>query len=183
MPAAGEAAHPRERMIRDRGAMKREASALNRFFNIEESLVGSETQFLSEKTKHLYQWWAAANAGNMPSRRAFDVTEHRAVVANLFLTEVTLDGDFIFRLLGEEVIQMIGRNPTGEAVKRLGQGEYGHALHEYYESIVAARACRKCFGSLAFADKDFRYFESIDCPLSNDGQRVDYIVGVMDLVG
>lgn len=163
--------------------MDGEASALNRFFNIEESRVTAATQFLSDKTRHLYDWWIAANGGRMPTRRMFDVTEHRAVVANLFLTEVTREGEFVFRLLGENVIQMIGRNPTGETVKRVGSAEYGHALHEYYRTIVASRECRKCFGSLAFADKDFRYFESIDCPLSNDGVRVDFIVGVMDLVG
>ncbi|MBX6324262.1 MAG: PAS domain-containing protein [Rhodospirillaceae bacterium] len=160
-----------------------EASALNRFFNIEESRVCAETQFLSAKTRRLYEWWAGANGGRMPTRRMFDVTEHRAIVASLFLTEVTREGEFVFRLLGEEVIQMIGRNPTGDVVKRIGSAAYGHALHEYYRSIVASRECRKCFGSLAFADKDFRYFESIDCPLSNDGLRVDYIVGAMDLVG
>ena len=163
--------------------MNCEASALNRFFNIEESPVARDTQFLSAKTRHLYDWWITANGGRMPTRRMFDVTEHRPVVASLFLTEVTHEGEFIFRLLGEEVIQMIGRNPTGETVKRVGNAEYGHALHEYYASIAAARQCRKCFGSLAFADKDFRYFESIDCPLSSDGERVDFIVGVMDLVG
>jgi hypothetical protein len=163
--------------------MDRYGSALNRFFNIEESPVSADTQFLSAKTRHLYDWWVGANGGRMPTRRMFDVTEHRPIVASLFLTEVTREGEFVFRLLGEEVIQMIGRNPTGETVKRIGNTDYGHALHEYYASIVAAKACRKCFGSLAFADKDFRYFESIDCPLSSDGLRIDYIVGAMDLVG
>jgi hypothetical protein len=170
-------------MARDAHQMSRETSALNRFFNIEESPVSAETQFLSAKTKHLYDWWLGAGGGRMPTKRMFDVTEHRPIVASLFLTEATHDGEFVFRLLGEDVIQMIGRNPSGEAVKRFGNAEYGHALHEYYTSIAAAKECRKCFGSLAFADKDFRYFESIDCPLSNDGERVDYIVGVMDLVG
>jgi hypothetical protein len=163
--------------------MSAETSALNRFFNIEESVAGPDSQFLSQKTKHLYEWWVVANGGQIPHRRLFDVTEHRRIVANLFLTEINADGEFVFRLLGEEVIQIIGRNTTGETVKRLGRGEYGHALHQYYESIVAARQCRKCFGSLAFADKDFRYFESIDCPMVGDDGRVAIIIGVMDLVG
>lgn len=163
--------------------MSAETSALNRFFNIEESVVGPDSQFLSQKTRHLYDWWIGANGGQIPHRRQFDVTEHRGVVANLFLTEVNGDGEFVFRLLGEEVIQIIGRNTTGETVKRMGRGEYGHALHEYYGSIVQSRQCRKCFGSLAFADKDFRYFESIDCPLVGDDGQVSIIIGVMDLVG
>jgi hypothetical protein len=163
--------------------MNAEPSALNRFFNIEESIVGPDSQFLSQKTKHLYAWWVAAGGGRIPNRRQFDVTDHRSIVANLFLTDVTAEGEFVFRLLGEDVIQIIGRNTTGEAVKRVGRGEYGHALHQYYESIVQSRQCRKCFGSLAFADKDFRYFESIDCPLAGDDGRVNAIIGAMDLVG
>ena len=44
----------------------------------------------------------------------FDVTEHKMIVANIFLTEVLPDGDFVFRLLGEGVIQIVGSNRKGE---------------------------------------------------------------------
>jgi hypothetical protein len=157
-------------------------SVLHKFFNIEESDVDAATPFASAKTRQLHEWWLGANGGRMPSKRVFDVTQHRSIVANLFLIEVAPDGQFIFRLLGEEVIKMIGANPVGQTVKQSGQAEYGHALDEYYRSVARAGGCRRCFGSLATGGQGYRDFESVDCPLSSDGRRVDYIVGVMDLL-
>lgn len=78
---------------------------------------------------------------------------------------------------------MCGRSYAGERVKAAFRSEYGHALDLYYQAIATDRHCRVCVGSLAFAEKDYRRFESLDCPLSSDGQKVDYIIGVMDLVG
>jgi hypothetical protein len=155
---------------------------LTKFFDIKEEAVTPATAFVSKKNKHLYDWWCRANGGLIPVRKMFDVVEHKMIVANLFLTEVLPDGDFVFRLFGETVIQIVGRNRKGELVQKGAVGEYGHALYEYYHSVVAARVCRVCAGSLAFAGRELRKFESIDCPLTDDAGKVTFIVGVMDFV-
>jgi hypothetical protein len=155
---------------------------LTKFFDIKEEAVTPATTFVSKKNKHLYDWWCRANGGLIPVRKMFDVVEHKMIVANLFLTEVLPDGDFVFRLFGETVIQIVGRNRKGELVQKGAVGEYGHALYEYYHSVVAARVCRVCAGSLAFAGRELRKFESIDCPLTDDAGKVTFIVGVMDFV-
>lgn len=157
-------------------------SGLTKFFDIKEEAVTPATAFVSKKNKHLYEWWCRANGGLIPSRKMFDVVDHKLIVANLFLTEVLADGDFVFRLFGEGVIQIVGRNRKGELVQKGAAGDYGHALYEYYHNVVAGRICRKCAGSLAFAGRDLRTFESIDCPLTDDSGNVTFIVGVMDLV-
>ncbi|WP_119460197.1 PAS domain-containing protein [Rhodospirillaceae bacterium SYSU D60014] len=162
--------------------MTADEGSFNRIFDIEESIVDIETLFHSAKVKHLYDWWCMAGGGRLPSRGMFDVVDHKSIIANLFLTEVTPRGDFVFRLLGEEVIAMVGRNYTGETVKDSSWAEYGHALGAYYRSIIEAKTCRRCVGSLAFPDNDLRRFESIDCPLSSDGMAVDMIIGVMDTI-
>jgi hypothetical protein len=156
---------------------------LTRIVEIEDTAVDATTRFESAKTKHLYDWWASANDGQMPRRRQFDILSHRPIVANLFLTEVLPDGNFQFRLLGEEVIQIIGRNRTGETVRQAAEGEYGHELYTYYRSVMTGRICRRCTGALFFATKGARRFESIDCPLADDnGEQVAVIIGVMDVV-
>ena len=162
--------------------MARQNSGLSKFFDIEESVVDATTRFLGAKSTLLYDWWVANAGGGMPLRRSFDIVDHKAIVPNVFLVDVTADGNFVFRLLGEEVIQMIGWNRTGEVVRSGAVGEYGHALYEYYWSIVAAKTCRRCVGSLAFVDRPSTRFESIDCPLSADGQRVTSIIGVMEIL-
>jgi hypothetical protein len=159
-------------------------SALHRIFNIAEGVVGADTRFASAMTRHLHGWWLRANGGRVPLKRQFDITEHGQIAANIFLTELTPEGEFRFRLLGENVIHLIGGNRTGDLVKGSpsARAGFGHALDEYYWSIAHERQCNLCLGSLAFADNDFWRFESLDCPLSSDGERVDFIIGVMDIV-
>ena len=156
---------------------------LTRIFDIAEANVDESTEFLSAKVKHLYRWWAVANEGRMPKRKMFDIIDHRSVVANLFVADVLSTGEFQFRILGEEVIRIIGRNRTGETVTHKNKGEYGHELYEYYRTVVANRLCRKCSGTLMFAIGGARRFESIDCPLADDNSDdVCAIIGVMDVV-
>ena len=156
---------------------------LTRIYDIVETNVDESTEFLSPKVKHLYRWWALANDGRMPTRKMFDILDHRPIVANLFVTDVLPTGEFQFRILGEEVIRIIGRNRTGETVPHRTKGEYGHELYEYYRTIAADRLCRKCTGTLMFAIGGARRFESIDCPLADDNaDTASTIIGVMDVV-
>jgi hypothetical protein len=156
---------------------------LTRIYDIVEVRVDGTTEFLSQKVEHLYRWWAAANGGRIPPRRAFDIVDHRPIVANLFVTDVLPTGEFQFRIFGEGVNRIIGRNRTGETVKHADKGEYGHELYEYYRTVVAERVCRKCNGTLKFAIGGARRFESIDCPLTDDsGEKISTIIGVMDVV-
>ena len=155
------------------------ASQLHRIFDIEERIVGQSTAFLTPMTRYLHMWWVRSNGGRLPLKRQWDVTEHRPIIANLFLTELMPDGEFRFKLIGEDVIKMLGVNNTGKVVKNAHRADYGHALDEYYRSIVRDPVCKLCRGSLAFAERDFCRFESIDCPLSSDGERVDLVIGVM----
>ncbi len=163
--------------------MSLEADGLSLLFDIVETDVGPQTVFFSPKAKYLYDWWQAqCREGKLPLRRAFDIVEHKEIVSNVFLTEVRDDDTFVFRLMGEDCIQIVGRNPTGEIIRPGHLSPYGHALHEYYSSIVQAKICKRCVGSLLLGGKEFKRFESIDCPLTSDGETVTMIIGIMDLI-
>jgi hypothetical protein len=156
------------------------ASHVNLIFDIDEQLVDARTTFRSNLTRHLHEWWAGVPNGP-PRRKDFDITEHPSLAANIFVVECRPDGDFVFRLLGDEVIHIIGRNRTGEVLKPGAVGEYGHGLFDYYTRVARIRACMKCIGYLKFQDSNVARFESIDCPLiDDDGSRVSRIIGVMD---
>ncbi len=163
--------------------------ALSRVYGIDEQTVSDATVFLSPKVSSLYQWWrnlaydgsAAGNAFRLPLRREFDISEHILLVPDLFLVEVLPSKDYLMKLEGERVIELFGINNTGRIVSEsLGEEDYGHALAEYYRSIVEERRCRRCVGNVdQFNDRRSLRFEAIDCPLSRDGQRVDFIIGVV----
>jgi hypothetical protein len=157
-------------------------SSLNQFFDIVENTVTPVTRFASPRVRHLHDWWRAASGDGIPWRRQFDIVEHREIIAHIFVIDCLPTGDFVFRLAGEEVFRLIGRNNSGELVKRGAVGEYGTALFEYYSSIVAERCCKHCIGSLKFAGREFRRFEGIDCPVTEDGRTISAIIGVMDLI-
>lgn len=171
---------------RDTGEPERSSplpsSAMNRFFGIAFGDINEDTVFACSRVKHLYDWWMSANAGSIPYRRQFDILDHRALIAHIFVTECHPDGSFHFRLLGEQSISMIGRNPKGTFINHASSSRYDRALFEYYSAIVAERRPKRCVGSLAFADQSWKKFESIDCPVIGDDGHVQAIIGVMDII-
>lgn len=157
-------------------------SVMSRFYGIEDGPVEAETVFQCSRVRSLHEWWLSAAGGALPLWRQFDILDHKFIVEHLFVIECRPEGDFFFRLLGERSIEMLGRNPRGTTIGRNDTDVYGHALYEYYSRIVADRRPRRCTGTLAFADRSWKRFESLDCPLSRTGERVDLILGVMDLL-
>lgn len=163
--------------------------AISRIYGVNEETVTEATRFLSPKVAGLYRWWLSqaeapakghAKETRLPLRRAFDIAEHTPIVPDLFLVEVLADGRFLMKLEGESVIELFGVNNTGRVItEATGVGEYGHALAEYYQSIVDEKLCRRCTGNMEHVNhRQWIEFESIDCPLSRDGHRADFILGV-----
>jgi hypothetical protein len=159
-------------------------SLLSRVYGIREETVTGATRLLTPKVARLFAWWQRHAEGRVPLRRDFDVLDHWDMAPHLFLVEALRDGQFLMRLEGEAVITLFGVNNTGKLISRsTGLGDYGHAIHEYYEGLVAERSCRRCVGNLERVnERGWISFESLDCPLSRDGERVDFIIGVMDVV-
>lgn len=157
---------------------------ISRVYGIREEAVDDSTAFLTPKVERLHRWWRSLAVGRLPLRREFDILDHWPLISDLFLVEARADGQFLMRLEGESVIRLFGAHNAGRLISEAtGVGEYGHALHEYYAAIVEDRTCRRCVGSLEHVnDRAWIEFESIDCPLSRDGDRVDYILGAMAVV-
>lgn len=155
--------------------------AISQIYGVKEETVTPATEFLSPKVAGLYDWWCsqAAQSG-LPLRSAFDIVQHPAIVPDLFLVEVLNGGRFLMKLEGERVIELFGVNRSGTIITQdAGADEFGHAMAEYYQSIVDERLCRRCTGNLDHLNhRQWIEFESIDCPLSRDGSRVDFILGI-----
>jgi hypothetical protein len=162
--------------------MKRRDLPPNPVSGIKIGLVEESTIFVSPRVRALYDWWSniVAQGGALPLWSDFDITDHGALAPYLFVIETPPDGAYRFRLLGEVVIGMIGRNNVGELVHSRPSDDYGHELYRYYQSIVEDHACRHCRGTLDFAGSKHRQFEAIDCPTTDDNGQVTRIIGVMD---
>jgi hypothetical protein len=151
---------------------------------VDAGIVDAGTVFASQRVASIYRWWQGfvTAEGRLPYWQEFDITEHAPLAPYLFVVETPADGAYRFRLLGEIVIGMIGRNNSGELVQSRPSDDYGHELYGYYQEIVDNRHCRWCRGTLAFAGSEHRRFESIDCPIADDTGRVIRIIGIMDYI-
>ena len=164
--------------------MTQARASLNQVLCLESGVVEPTTQFAGRHVAALHRWWTdqLTATGKIPRRAAFDITAQPALAPYLFLVDTPADGQYGFRLLGEVVVEMTGRNITHMPVTTFTPIDYGHDLYAYYREVVRAGRCYMCRGSLAFVGKDYRNFESIDCPLADEDGRVFQIIGAMDYV-
>jgi len=158
------------------------ASEFHRIVDVDEFPVDSGTRLDAPMVRELYGWWAAANDGRPPSRRQFDVVDHRRLVANLFLVE-RRDDRFLYRVRGEEVLRLLGGSARGPAVAAHLPDHYRRLLDDYYRRVLDARICFACRGTLAFWDRSSVLFESIDCPLTDAEGEPRFVLGVIQPTG
>jgi hypothetical protein len=154
-------------------------------FGIRQEPVTEGTAFLTSNAARLYGWWRSRAGDRLPLRREFDITEHAGIIGNIALCEMMPDGEFVMKIEGEAIIEMMGINSTGQIIRRTERlGTFGRAVAEYFDLIVAERACRRCTGNLERVnDRRWIEFETLDCPLSRDGRKVDFIISVISVVG
>jgi hypothetical protein len=139
----------------------------------------------SPRVRALNGWWHGflASRGHVPTRRDFDPLDHAPILPWVYLIRVRPGPILEFALNGEEVKQLIGRNTTGETAGTGRPGAFGHDLVRYYREALESHRVTACRGTLAFAGRGHRRFESLDCPLLGPDGTVSHIVGVMDAAG
>jgi hypothetical protein len=143
---------------------------------------GRDWPFKSKLTRSLWQWWMKAGDGRVPTWSCFDITDHRSLAANIYLIQQVGD-DFQLRLYGEEAIQIIGRNATGQVISPTDKGALSEHLHSYFTRVVTSGCGWTCSGSLLFVGREHRRFEAVDVPFIRYGSVPDTILGVIDLIG
>lgn len=158
-------------------------SDFHRVAEVKEAIVAPGDPLFSEKVTALYRWWVTSGGGAPPPRATFDVAEHGGIAANLYLVERTPEDGFRFRVRGEEVIRLLGGKPLFQDVLDYGGPVYGPLLSDYYRAVMEDGRCRRCTGTLHFWNKSFIRFESVDCPLVDDGGRIRFLIGLIDPIG
>lgn len=147
------------------------------YLGINRVAVTSETEFLTPEARRLYDWWQSF-APQFPRRRDFDIVEHRPLSANIFLVQVVDENTYDFRLRGEDIVQLIGRRAPQQRATVDSADAHDHMVARYYREIVRNPRPMRCFGTLSTFGLPVQ-FESIDCPMRDDGNRLAYIIGVL----
>ncbi len=126
-------------------------------------------------------WQTKRGARAIPGRSDVSPAELKAQLPHILLADVIEDGkDFRYRLVGDQLGKFFPESPAGrlmsESIAPFGE-ETVRATLAIYGQVVERRAPLRITGSGAFYGQDPKLFDAYLAPLSNDGVRVNMILG------
>lgn len=128
--------------------------------------------------KDALDWWRRPSAP--PVSGGFDILDHPTWAAGVYFIRRCGPGEFDYRLAGEDVIKLVGRNDARQRFASASGDFYVRDLADYLESVAESRRPWICWGTSIQPDGERIRFESIDMPMLNDARTaVDSIIGVM----
>ncbi len=124
--------------------------------------------------RQLWHWWCSVAGAGRPHRRDFDIVQHPGLAPNLYLIEA-MPGGFRIRLTGDAFVQMFH---TGKGYEwRYDSPEpLNAAFANVFAYILEQGVPHHSLGRLQWDAIDWFHFESLVCPLRNDGP--DQLLGV-----
>jgi hypothetical protein len=116
----------------------------------------------------------------MPTRADIDPLEMRQWLPRLSLVDVSPDGrDFTYRLVGTQMVDLLGVNPTGRSVATAWPEEMAETVVEGYRTVVETRKPVFCQQINGWMEDQKPTAWAMRLPLSSDGEDVDMILAYL----
>jgi hypothetical protein len=129
-------------------------------------------------------YWESKRAGRlMPARADIRPGEIPLLLRNVIMLRVLRNPlDFEYVLVGNASVDALGFNLTKMKVSELDRISPGYSalLHAFHKIICDTRAPLGGWGRLVHVQREYRQFEGIYMPLSDDGETVDRIFAVAE---
>lgn len=151
-------------------------------FDIVERRLESADQLVSQACRSLYGWWQEHSADGLPAKAAFDFLDHVRIAPNLFLIERLEPSKYYHKLYGEVVLDLVGRKWLHRINTPQADEPFARALCSYYDIVMTSAQPMVCHGSLMFAGREHRQFESIDLPLAGPDGSPRFLLGCLETV-
>ena len=138
------------------------------------------------KAVALYHYWNSRRGNRaMPSRLDIDPLEMRPWLSRITLADVGADGQhFTYRLVGTQLVDLLGVDPTGRLVETAWPGEIAEHVVDGYRQVVETHKPIFCQQINAWLDDQKPTAWAMRLPLSSDGEEVDMILAYLsDNVG
>lgn len=145
---------------------------------IQYKAVNSVNELTCFPTKALYNWWAS-QASDKLTRQDFDISMVPKLANYIYLIERFSDGNYMYRLCGDTVGQLIGNHYRMVEISHTSPAYEDRQLAEYLDKISKTDSPTQCNGNLSFVDRGFLNFESLDCPLFDENGNITHFVGVI----
>ena len=135
------------------------------------------------RIKALYKYWDGLRHGRLaPARRDIDPMAIPAVLPYIIMYDVLPNGGYNIRLVGEAVVDFVGRNGTGGPAGSMLPPEAAEVVISVLDAVVAERAPKFRAGKAHWQpDKSYRDFEACFLPLSADGETVNIVLGAISV--
>ncbi len=128
-------------------------------------------------------WLSKCVDGRLPRRADIRLEEIAPDLPFLYLVDVLRDPlAFRYRLVGTRVSAWSMRDYTGSAVNDAEYGPRWKVIFDAYRDIVERRAPSAAELFAHWFKPEYRYYERVLAPLSEDGQTVNIIYGALHAV-
>lgn len=151
---------------------------LNHWVNIDPDL-----KFDEPALGELLAYWQGKRRGRpMPARGDIDPLDLPGHMGHLCLIDVELAPRRLrYRLLGSVVTEALGRDMTGRYFDEIYADDALADANRALEWIIEQRAPLRSHGRVLYKDKSHYRYETLNLPLSEDGETVNMIFGELRL--
>ena len=128
----------------------------------------------------LHEYWQARKGGRIAPRRSdIDPADLVELLPNMFIFKVHGNGraDYQLTLLGTALVAVLGRDFTGCMFDEMYTGDSARILREQYDHVVRSHQPYYARLDAEWMNKDFICYDRLLLPLSEDGKRVDRLLG------
>ena len=152
-------------------------------FDIKQSALDFRDTLKPQPLIRLYDYWLSkSDQGRIPSRAQIDPLDVPDLLSIIFLIDVIDDQEgqeFRFRLVGSKITEIVGSDPTGQSFTSFYDDENLEDMTAIYESVTSSGEPFMNSGTAPFSNKDYVRMVRLLLPLSEDGTRVDMILGCL----
>ena len=136
----------------------------------------------SEKVLAFHRFWQShCRDGRLPTKADMDPIAMKAFLSTVVLTKVHYGPlDFEYRIIGDEVMARLG-NMTGKRVRETALINASSSAYRNYCAVVESKSPQFLQGPAVTAFKNDRPYlmSRVHCPLSSDGETIDYIISCL----
>ena len=131
-------------------------------------------------------WLDKRGSRAMPSRSNISPAQLKAALPYILLADVIEGGvDFRYRVVGTSLREFFFSEPSGklmsEALAAFGEATVSATIQSY-RNTVERRAPMRLTGSGSLYGQEPKHFDALLAPLSEDGERVNMILGTFVFV-
>lgn len=148
------------------------------------SVLKGPDELVGDKSRALHAIWQKLTGDRLaPKRDEFTLAHIRTLAPWIWTIDVIDDGrDFRFRLAGDRIIQFMQKRYAGAVLSELPRNPFFVRMHTILSHCVTAKrpVAAGPYRSV-YENKDHLEMEVVVLPLSDDGETVTGLMGVMEL--